>query len=83
MTTRIPTKDLQTWTRIDLVGEDPEFEELILLDTSEVAAVLRVHPTTVKQMVRRGDIHPAPVPIGRVLFTKAEVRRIIGLEEAR
>jgi hypothetical protein len=74
MSATIPT--LPRWTGTDPVDEGPGVEEL--LDVSEVAAILRVHPTTIRAMVKRDEIHPAPVPTGRVVFAKPEIRRILG-----
>jgi excisionase family DNA binding protein len=58
---------------------DPDLEELKLLSIDELAELLGVHRGSILNMVKRGDLKPAPLPLGRVMFTRAEVRRILGL----
>lgn len=52
------------------------------LTVPELAAVLGVSPWSVYESVRRGDCPVVPVRVGRrVVFSRAAVDRLLGVEE--
>jgi len=62
------------WTE-DVLRDAPP-----LLTTEEVAALLRVHPGTVRRIATEGRLHPVSIAgagASRLLFPRAEIARYL------
>ena len=55
--------------------ESPRGEDL--LTTVEVAAMLRIHPSSVRRWIERGEVEAIQLPGGRYRVPRSEVERLL------
>lgn len=54
-----------------------------LLNTADVAALLRVSPQQVRKLQKLGQLHGLRIGPRRLYFTPTEIKRYIGIEQER